>query len=136
MLPIGRETKMLEPIDQVLSKEHQMQIGLIGSSISGRDYPKVIGFEKFLNDKLSCGYLVVESPEIERFQGEVGNNQLVNICYHLEDGKLPGRLLWKKTANHYESLNSFPSPGFAFEFRDPDFRRGFFVTETSKSNVG
>jgi hypothetical protein len=38
----------------------------------------------------------------------------------------------KKTSNYYESLNGFPSPGFVFEFRDPDSRRDFFVMETPK----
>ena len=110
-----------------------MEIGLIGSPISGRDFPKAVGFEEFPNDKLSCGSLVVESPEIEGLQGEVGNHHLVGISSHLEEGELPGRVLWKKTSNYDESLSGFPSPGFVFEFRDPDSRRDLFVTKTPKA---
>jgi len=58
---------------------------------------------------------------------------LVGISSHLEEGKLPGRLLWKKKSNYYESLSGFPSPGFVFKFRDPDSWRDLFVTETRKA---
>jgi len=64
-----------------------MEIGLIGSQISGRDFPQGIGIQKLPNNKFSRGSLVVESPEIERLQGEVGNNHLVGISSHLEEGK-------------------------------------------------
>jgi len=110
-----------------------MEIGLIGSPISGRDFPQGIGFQKLPNNKFSRGSLVVESPEIERLQGEVGNNHLVGISSHLEEGELPGRLLWKKTSNYDESLNGFPSPRFVFEFRDPDSRSDLLVTKTPKA---
>jgi hypothetical protein len=85
VLIIGKETKTFEPIDQVVSKENQMEIGLIGSLISKRDFPKAADFEKFLNNKFSFGSLVVETPEIEGLKGEVGNNHLVGISSHLEE---------------------------------------------------
>ena len=109
-----------------------MEIGLIGSPISGRNFPQAVGFQKFLNNKFSRSSLVVESPEIERLQGEVGNNHLVGISPHLEEGELPGRFLWKKTSNDDESLSGFPSPGFVFEFRAPDSRRDLLVTKPPK----
>ncbi|MEM3112624.1 MAG: hypothetical protein QXY90_06255, partial [Candidatus Anstonellales archaeon] len=132
MLPVGREAETFEPIDQVVGKQNQMEIGLIGSPISGGDLSQGIGFEKFPDDKLPCGSLVVESPEMEGFQRKVCNDHLVGISSHLEKRELPGGFLWDETANDDESWGRFPSPGFVFELRDPTPRGDFFVMETSK----
>jgi hypothetical protein len=66
-LPIVREAEALEPVDQVVSKQDQVKIGLIGGPVSGGNLAQGIGFEKFPNDKFSRSSLVVEAPEIERF---------------------------------------------------------------------
>lgn len=131
-MPIGRETETLEPIDQVVGKQDQMEICLIGSQLSGWDFAQGIGFEKFSNNKLPCCSLVVESPEIQRLQRKVCNNHLVGISRHLEEGELPGGFFWKETSYNNESLRCFPSPGLVFEFRDPEPRRDFLVMEPSK----
>lgn len=132
MLPVGREAETFEPIDQVVGKQNQMEIGLIGSPISGGDFSQGIGFEKFPDDKLPCGSLVVKAPEMEGFQRKVCNDHLVGIPSHLEKRELPGGFLWNETANDDESLGRFPSPGFVFELRGPESRGDFFVMEASK----
>lgn len=109
-----------------------MKIGLIGGPVSGGNFAYGIGFEKFPNDKFSRSSLVVEAPEIERFQREIGNNHMVGVSGHLEKRKLPGRFFGYEAPHDDEALGSIPPPRFVFELGEPKPRRGFLVRKTSK----
>ena len=112
-----------------------MEIGLVGSPISGWDFPQSISFEKFSDDEFSCGSLVVESPEVQRFQGKIGYDHMVSISRHLEERELPGRFFGDETSHHDEALSGFPFPGFVFEFGEPKSRRDLFVSKTTQLSL-
>ena len=97
-----------------------MKIGLIGGPISGRDFAQGIGFEEFPNDEFSRGSLVVETPEIQRLQREIGDDHMVGISSHLEERKLPGRFFGNEAPHDDKALGCFPSPGFVFELGKPN----------------
>lgn len=112
-----------------------MEIGLVGSPIPGWDFPQSISFEKFSDDEFSRGSLVVESPEVQRFQGKIGYDHMVSISRHLEERELPGRFFGDETSHHDEALSGFPFPGFVFEFGEPKSRRDLFVSKTTQLSL-
>jgi hypothetical protein len=112
-----------------------VEIGLIGSPIFCGDFPQGIGFEEFSNNKFSRGSLIVETPEIQGLQREIGDDHMVGIASHLEEGKLPGRLFGNETPYHDEALGRLPSPGFVFELGHPEPRKDFLVGKTPKVSL-
>lgn len=112
-----------------------MEIGLVGTPIPGWDFPQSISFEKFSDDEFSRGSLVVESPEVQRFQGKIGYDHMVSIFRHLEERELPGRFFGDETSHHDEALSGFPFQGFVFEFGEPKSRRDLFVSKTTQLSL-
>ena len=111
-----------------------MEIGLVGIPISGGDFAQGVSFQEFSNDQLSRGPLVVESPEVQGLQGEVGDDELIGISGHLEERKLPGRLLGDPTSDDDETLDPFPTPGLVFELGQPDPWRDLLVSKAPEGS--
>jgi len=134
-LPIGRQAEALEPIDQVVGQKDQMEVGLVGGPISGGDLAQGVSFQELSNDQLPRGPLVVESPEVQGLQGEVGDDHLIGISGHLKERKLPGWLLGDQTSDHDETLGPFPAPGLVCELRQPDPRRDLLVSKIPEGSL-
>ena len=134
-MPIERQAETFEPVDQIVSEKNQVEIGLIGSPIFGGDFAQRIGFEEFSNNEFSRRSLIVETPKVQGLQREVGDDYMVGVASHLEEGKLPGRLFGNETPYHDEALGRFPSPGLVFELGHPESRKDFLVRKTPKVSL-
>jgi hypothetical protein len=135
LLPIVWEAKAFEPVDQVVSKQDKLKVGLIARPIPGGYFAKRISFEQFSDNEFSCRSLIVEAPEIERFQREIGDNYMVGVSSHLEKRKLPGRFFGDEAPHNDKALGSIPPPRFVFEFGEPKPRRGLLVRKASEESL-
>src|SRR6516164_1670321 len=92
-LHLRRQAQALEPVDEIVGQQEQMEVRLVGEEVSRRDGTKsVVAFE-LANDELDASSIVVEAPEVQRLQREIGDEHLVVIAAELEQGQLRSRLL-------------------------------------------
>ncbi len=66
VLKLWGQAEPLEPVHQVVGQQEEMEVGLVGEEVAGRDAVQgVIAFE-LLDEQLDPGAVVVEAPEVER----------------------------------------------------------------------
>jgi len=65
------QTQTFQPIDQILSEQEQVEVGLIGEEVTRGDVTNGVVPLELLNDQFDAGAIVVEAPEVERLQAEL-----------------------------------------------------------------
>ena len=102
-LKLERQAEPLEPVHQVVGQQEQMKVGLVGEEVAGGNTAQgVIPFE-LLDQQLDPGTVVVEAPQVERLQRQIGDQDLVVILPEFEEGQLVGGLLGLRPADHHEA---------------------------------
>src|SRR5712692_10819381 len=70
------------------------------------------------NDQFDTSTLVVEAPEVERLQRQIGDQDLVVIAADLEQSQLFGRLFGLWPAYDHEAIGAAPAGGLVTELSD------------------
>ena len=84
-LKLRRQAEPLEPVDEVVGEQEQMEVRLVREEVASGDAAQgVVPFE-LLDEQLDAGAVVVEAPEIERLQRQVGDQDLVVVLAELEE---------------------------------------------------
>lgn len=93
LLKLGRQAEPLEPVHQVVGQQEEMEVGLVGHEVASGDAAQgILSFELF-DEQLHSGAVVVEAPEVQRVQRQIGDQDLVVISAKLEERELlAGRL--------------------------------------------
>ena len=61
-----------------------MKVSLVGKKVTGRDLAQRVISLEFSNNALDAGSTVVEAPEVEGSQIEIGNQHLIVVFAELE----------------------------------------------------
>ena len=68
VLKLGWQTEPLEPVDEVVGQQEQMEVRLVREEVPSRNGAKgIVPFELF-DEQLDARSVVVEAPEAERPQ--------------------------------------------------------------------
>lgn len=73
------QTQPTEPVEQIVGKQEQMEIGLVGEEMPGGDVAHhVLPFELF-DEQLDARPIVVQAAEVEGVPGEIREQDLIVI---------------------------------------------------------
>ena len=89
---------------------------------------RVVPFELF-DQQLDARAVVVEAPEVERLQGQIGDQDLIVILAELEERQLLGRLFGLGPSDHDEAIGMRPSGGLVAELGHFDPPAGTHVPQ-------
>src|SRR5712691_851729 len=64
-LQMGWSTKPLEPVQQVVGQQDDLEERFVGREVFRRDLSQSVGVLQFPDDQLGPGALVVKAPEVE-----------------------------------------------------------------------
>src|SRR6266536_1232072 len=103
-LKLRRQTKPLEPVDQIVSQQQQMKISLVGQEVMRRNLAQVITAFEFANDPFHAGSAVVEAPQIQWLQRQIGDKHLIEILAHLEERQLLAGLFRLGSPHHHKAV--------------------------------
>ena len=67
----------LEPIGQIVSQQHQVEVGFVGQEVMAGDTAECVISLELGNDQFDASTVVVEAPEVERLQRQIGDQDLV-----------------------------------------------------------
>jgi len=109
-----------------------MEVGLIGEEVAAGYVPERVIALELANDQFDPGAVVVKAPEVERLQGEVGNQNLVVVTAELEQGQLLGQLFGLRSTNDDEAATTRPPSGLVTELGGLDAGAGFGVAQVSE----
>src|SRR5438876_1879425 len=99
----------LEPVDEIVGEQEKMKVRLVGKEVARGDGAKrVIAFE-LSDDELDARPIVVETPEVQRLQHKVRDEDLVVIASELEQSQLRGRFFGLRSADHDEAEGARPA---------------------------
>ncbi len=92
-----------------------MKISLVGKEVTCRNLTQsVISFEISDHALDSCA-AIVEAPQVEGPQTEIGNQDLIMVPAELEQCQLLVRLFGLRSSNHYEAVRMGPADGLIME---------------------
>src|SRR5713226_10728273 len=67
-LEMHRCTEPLEPVQQVVGQQDDLDGSFVGLKVFGRDFPQGVGVLQFADDQLGASALIVKAPEVQRGQ--------------------------------------------------------------------
>lgn len=115
VLKLRRQTKPLEPVDQVVGEKQEMEVGLIGEEVTGGDLSQgVISFE-LPDEEFDPGAVIIKTPEIQGLQGEIGDQDLVMVLPLFEEGQLFGGFFGLRSSDDDEAIGMRPSKRLVME---------------------
>src|SRR3989442_8693056 len=86
-----------------------MEVGFVGQVVARGDVAQgVVAFE-LLDDQLDGSAMVVEAPEVEWLQGQIGDENLVMIAPELKQSQLFAGILRLRPSDHYETRRMCPT---------------------------
>ena len=110
-LELGRQAEPLEPVHQVVGQQQQVKVGLVGQVVASGDVTQgVVAFE-LLDDQFDSGPVVVEAPEVEWLQGQIGDENLVMIVPELKQSQLFAGIFRLRSSDHHETRRMCPAVG-------------------------
>src|SRR5262249_366359 len=93
-----------------------MKVSVVGKEVTGRDLAqRVISLELSDNPFVSRS-TVVEAPDVEGPQSEIGNQDLIVVTPELEQGQLLVQLFGLRSSNNYEAIRMNPANGLIIKF--------------------
>jgi hypothetical protein len=129
ILKFRGQAQPLEPVDEVVGEQKQMEVGLVGKEVaSGNAAEGIVAFELF-DEQLDPRPVVVEAPEVQRLQRQIGDQDLLVILAEFEERQLVGGFLGLKSPDHDEAIRMGPPQGLIAEFGDLDASAGTHVPE-------
>jgi len=132
-LQMNWNTESLEPIQQVVGQQDDLEEGLVGPEILCRDLAQGVGVFQFSNDQFRSGSLVVEAPQMQRRQLQVGHQELIAVAAHLKQVQLSGRLFGHRAADDHEASRAGPALRTIPKFRGPHAGRHPAVEQSRQS---
>ena len=113
---LGGKTQPLEPVDDVVGEQEEVEVGFVGEEVSGRDAAQgVVAFE-LADQEFDSRAVVVQAPQLQRLQRQVGDEDLIVVAAHLEQGQLRARLLGLRPADDDEAIRPRSAHGTVVEF--------------------
>ncbi len=100
---------MLEPNEQVVGKEDELKIRQIGRPIFARDFADGAPFLEFSNHKFCSRSSVVEFPNVDRQETEIGDDDLIGIALGFEQRQLPRWFFRDRPSNDNETSGLLPT---------------------------
>lgn len=97
-----------------------MEVGLVGEKVSSGDAAQRIVALELFDQQFDARAVVVQAPEIERFQGQVGDQHLVVILAELEERQLGGGFVGLRASYHDEAVGMGPAGRLVAELGDLD----------------
>src|SRR5216684_1324764 len=106
-LKLVGQTQPLEPIHQIVSQQQQMKITFVGQEVLRRNFAQVITALEFANDPFHARPAVVEAPQVQWLQRQIGDKHLIKIPARLEESQLLARLFRLGSSHHYKAVTFF-----------------------------
>ena len=72
-----RQTEALEPVDQIVGEQKQVEVGFVGEEVMAGDVPQGVISLKLANDQFDTSAVIVDAPKVERLQRQIGDQNLV-----------------------------------------------------------
>ena len=86
-----------------------MEVGFVGEEVMAGNMAECVISLKLADNKFDAGAVVVETPEVERLQCKIGNQNLVVVAAELEQCQLLARLLCLEAAYNHEAIAARPA---------------------------
>lgn len=128
-MKLWRQTEALEPIDQVVGEQEQVEVGFVGEEMMAGDVAQCVVALELANDQFDAGAIVVEAPEVEWLQGQIGDQNLVVVAAELEQRELLARLLGLRSAYDHEAMGTLPTGGLVAKLGHLDAAAGSGVAQ-------
>ena len=93
-----------------------MQVSLVGKKVTCRDLAQGVISLKFSDNAFDAGSTIVEAPEVEGPQIEIGNQHLIVVFAELEQRQLWVRLFGLRSSNNHKALRMGPATGLIMKF--------------------
>jgi len=103
----------------------------LAKKLTGDTAECVISLE-LANDQFDTSAVVVEAPEVERLQRQIGDQDLVVVAADLEQLQLLGRLFGLGPAYDHEAIGAAPAGGLVTEVGDLDAAARTGVAQVGK----
>jgi len=108
-----------KPIHQIVSEEQQVKVGLVGKEMAAGDFPQGVVALELPDAEFDPCPVVVEAPQVEGLQREVGDQDLVVVLAELEERQLVGRLFGLGPSDYAEAIGMRPPGGLVVSFSLP-----------------
>src|SRR5581483_2251837 len=72
---MGWNTEPFEPVQQVVGQQHNLEESFVGLEVLRRNLPQRIGVFQLADNQLRPSPLVVETPQMQRRQAQVGHQE-------------------------------------------------------------
>ena len=129
-LKLGRQAESLEPVHQVVGQQEEMEVGLVGHEVAGGNAAQgVVSLELYDQQFDPGAVVVVEAPEVQRVQGQIGDQDLVVISAELEERQLIGRLVGLRPSHHDEAIRMGPPGRLVAKLGDLDAPAGTHIPQ-------
>lgn len=97
-----------------------MEVGFVGQEVMAGDVAECVISLELANDQFDTSTVVVEAPEVERLQRQIGDQDLVVVAAELEQCQLLARLFGLWAANDHEATAAPPAGRLVAELGDLD----------------
>jgi len=109
--------EMFEPCQQVVGEENKVKIGQVGCPILARNFSHRIPLLQFSDDQLRRDSMVVELPDIEGKEREIGDKSLIGVALHREQRQLPRGFFRNGASNDDKAAGRLPGERLIHERR-------------------
>ena len=129
ILELGRQTEPLEPVDEVVGQQEQMEVRLVREKVPSRDGAKRIVPFELLDEQLDARPIVVEAPEVQRLRWQIRDQNLVVILAQFEERQLLAWFFGLGSADDDEAVKMGPPNGLVAELGHLDAAAGTHVPQ-------
>src|SRR5664279_2151425 len=121
------QTQPLEPMDQIVGQEQQLQKGHVGHPLLGGNFVEREKVEQLPDGPFHIGSRLVSLPDHPRLRVEIGHESRIGVAAHLEQRQLLSllRVLRQWTSHHNEPVLLFPALRLKMKFRHRPAKRNF-----------
>src|SRR5262249_61735597 len=88
-----------------------MKVSVVGKEVTSRDLAQRVISLEISDNPFDSRPTIVEAPDVEGPQIEIGNQDLIMIAPELEQGQLLVRLFGLMSSNNYEAVSVEPANG-------------------------
>src|SRR5262245_66539579 len=81
-----------------------MKVSVVGKEVTGRDLAQRVISLELSDNPFDSRSSVVEAPDVEGPQSEIGNQDLIVVTPELEQGQLLVQLFALRSSNNYDAL--------------------------------
>ena len=93
-----------------------MKVSVVGKEVPGRDLAQRVISLELSNNPFDFRSTIVEAPDVEGSQIEIGNQDLIVVAPEFEQGQLLVRLFGLRSSNNYEAVRMKPANGLIIKF--------------------